>query len=57
MRIADSKFEKLFLSGDEAVALAATEILFEALHEANLQAFALGRGAGTVDFSSLFFSR
>ncbi len=74
MRRAGSEFEKLLLSGDEAVALAAlnarvksgsgspgtasTEILEaferlggrahrpEPLHEANLQAFALGREGG-----------
>lgn len=48
MQPADSKFEKLFSSGDEAVARKVTiqRHLPEAHHEANLQAFALGTGGG-----------
>jgi len=39
-------FERLFLCGDEAAALAALDTFALVIHEANLQAFALGRRAG-----------
>lgn len=46
MRLEDSKFERLFLGGDEAVALAARELVTQENQTAvNIQAFALRRRA------------
>jgi hypothetical protein len=42
----DIMFERLFLCGDEAAALAALDTFAFVIREANLQAFALGRRAG-----------